>query len=167
MQHVRSVPRRLAYMHTTRLAAALALLSLLSWGSAGACTVGADEAGKRATLEFLAAVIDRKDAEAALRFLGDQYIQHNPSVATADGKAGLVKFIAFLRARHPQARIECKRIVADGDLVAVHGHLVLDPGTRGQAIADFFRLTPDHRIVEHWDVIQDVPEKSPNPNGMF
>jgi predicted SnoaL-like aldol condensation-catalyzing enzyme len=32
--------------------------------------------------------------------------------------------------------------------------------------ADFFRLE-DSKVVEHWDVIQDVPNHSANPNGMF
>jgi Uncharacterized protein conserved in bacteria len=59
-----------------------------------------------------------------------------------------------------------KRVIAEGDLVAVHSHTVNAPGERGQAVVDLFRVR-NARIVEHWDVVQDVPETSANDNTMF
>ena len=62
--------------------------------------------------------------------------------------------------------LDIKRVIAEGDMVVTHSHLGLQPGNPGRAIADFFRLE-DGKIVEHWDVIQDVPTESANENGMF
>jgi predicted SnoaL-like aldol condensation-catalyzing enzyme len=63
--------------------------------------------------------------------------------------------------------VDIKRIIAEGDLVAVHCHLVLKAGQRGTAVMDMFRLDVDGKIVEHWDVLQEVPEKAANQNTMF
>jgi predicted SnoaL-like aldol condensation-catalyzing enzyme len=50
--------------------------------------------------------------------------------------------------------------------VIIHSHAIREPGTRGVAIVDIFRLE-EQRIVEHWDIIQPVPETAANSNGMF
>ena len=48
----------------------------------------------------------------------------------------------------------------------VHVHAVREPGTRGNAIIDIFKLE-NGKVVEHWDVLQIVPDASANANGMF
>ena len=63
-------------------------------------------------------------------------------------------------------RFDFKRFVAEGDLVVVHSHLVRKPGDRGMAVMDIFRLE-NGKIVEHWDVLQEVPESPANNNTMF
>ena len=68
--------------------------------------------------------------------------------------------------KFPSSRSEIKRVVAEGDLVMLHVHSVREPGQRGRAIVDIFRVE-NGKIVEHWDVIQDVPDKSANTNTMF
>ncbi len=74
--------------------------------------------------------------------------------------------MSFLREKFPALRSEIKRAFAEGDYVILHVHSVREPGQRGRAIVDIFRL--EHgKIAEHWDVIQDVPEKAANQNGMF
>ncbi|CAM5709000.1 nuclear transport factor 2 family protein [Streptomyces canus] len=65
----------------------------------------------------------------------------------------------------PDLRLDIKRAVAEGDVVT-RRNLHLKPGDRGMAVADFWRVV-DGKIVEHWDVIQEVPEKSANDNTMF
>ena len=55
---------------------------------------------------------------------------------------------------------------AFANYVIVHVHAVREPGTRGSAIVDIFKLE-NGKIIEHWDVIQPVPEKAANTNGMF
>ncbi|SKW40691.1 Uncharacterised protein [Mycobacteroides abscessus subsp. massiliense] len=58
------------------------------------------------------------------------------------------------------------RSAVDGDLVYLHVHSTNDPQDRGQAVVDIFRVDGG-KIVEHWDVIQDVPAESANGNTMF
>jgi predicted SnoaL-like aldol condensation-catalyzing enzyme len=93
-----------------------------------------------------------------------KYIQHNPGAP--DGIEGFKAFIALRKDKFPNARSEIKRIFADGDFVILHVHGVREPGERGVAIVDIFRLDKG-KIVEHWDVIQPIPEKPANNNGMF
>src|SRR5262249_33239477 len=69
-----------------------------------------------------------------------------------------------LQGLHPNNRSEIKRIFADGDYVIVHVHAVREPGTRGNAIVDIFKLE-NGKVVEHWDVIQPIPEKVANDNA--
>ena len=90
---------------------------------------------------------------------------------TGDGayaaiKCALISYVKWLRSEHPQLTLEIKRVNAEGDMVATHSHLTLEPGQPGRALADFFRLE-DGKVVEHWDVIQEVPDTSANSHGMF
>lgn len=122
------------------------------------------EANKRVAQEFYDAAINRKDYEAARQYLGSQYKQHNPTAA--DGAEGLKGFIDFLKARFPNQRGEVKRVMAEGDLVMLHVHSTRGDGTPGRAIVDIFRIE-NGKVVEHWDVIQDIPAQPANNNGMF
>jgi predicted SnoaL-like aldol condensation-catalyzing enzyme len=122
------------------------------------------EANKKTVVEFYEKALNQKDFEAASKYLGPRYTQHNP--IAADGPDGLKGFIQFLRDKFPNSRSEIKRVFADGDYVIVHVHAVREPGTRGRAIIDIFKLE-NGKVVEHWDVAQDVPEKAANVNGMF
>ena len=122
------------------------------------------ESNKKNVVAFYQKAINDKDFDAASKYLGPHYIQHNPTAP--DGAEGLKGFIGFLRGKFPQAKSEIKRVFAEGDYVILHVHAVREPGTRGRAIIDIFRLE-NGKIVEHWDVAQDVPEKAANANGMF
>ncbi|HKC09374.1 MAG TPA: nuclear transport factor 2 family protein [Methylomirabilota bacterium] len=128
---------------------------------------GADatlDANKQTVVEFYDAAINRKDFEAASKFFGPRYVQHNPNAP--DGIEGFKAFLGFLREKFPQSRSEIKRVWAEGDYVILHVHAVRTPGARGSAIVDVFKLE-NGKIVEHWDVIQEIPEKAANTNGMF
>jgi predicted SnoaL-like aldol condensation-catalyzing enzyme len=122
------------------------------------------EANSKAALEFYDLAINKKDYEAACKYIGADYKQHNPLVG--DGKEGFKAFLAMLKRDFPEAHSEVKRVFADGDYVILHVHSIRMPGTRGRAIFDCFRFD-NGKIVEHWDAIQDIPEKSANGNGMF
>ena len=121
-------------------------------------------ANKKAVVEFYEQAINQKDFDAASKYLGPRYIQHNPTAP--DGAQGLKGFIGFLKSKFPGSKSEIKRVFAEGDHVILHVHAVREPGTRGRAIIDIFRLE-NGKIVEHWDVAQDIPEKPANANGMF
>jgi len=145
--------------------AVLADAVLLALVSPGALAADAkQEANRKAVLEFYEKGLNQKDADAAIAYMGDRYVQHNPNAA--DGPEGFRKFIGFLREKFPNSRSEIKRSFVDGDYVIVHVHAVRKPGTRGNAIIDIFKLE-DGKIVEHWDVAQPVPENPANNNTMF
>ena len=122
------------------------------------------EANKKTVLEFYEAGLNKKDFEAASKYFGPKYIQHNPGAP--DGIEGFKTFVNFLRTKFPNSHSEIKKVFADGDYVILHVHAVREPGTLGRAIVDIFRLE-NGKIVEHWDVAQDIPEKMPHNNGMF
>src|SRR5262245_49627864 len=122
------------------------------------------EENKKTVQALYEAVLNKKDFEEASKYLGPKYIQHNPTAA--DGPEGLKGFVNFLKEKFPNNKSEIKRIFAEGDYVIVHVHAVREPGTRGNAIIDIFRLE-NGKVVEHWDVLQPIPEKPANDNGMF
>lgn len=127
-------------------------------------SVSPEEANRQAVINFYEKGLNQKDADAALEYVGDQYIQHNPFAA--DGPEGFKGFIAYLKKNYPQSHSEIKRSFVDGDYVILHVHSVRTPGERGNAIVDIFRLE-NGKIVEHWDAVQAIPEKMANDNGMF
>jgi predicted SnoaL-like aldol condensation-catalyzing enzyme len=122
------------------------------------------EQNKQTVRAFYRAAIIDKDFAAASRLVGPRYVQHNPQIA--DGLAGLEQFVGYLRTEFPQLRADIKNLFADGDFVIGHVHGVRIPGQRGTAIVDIFRLE-DGKIVEHWDVMQPVPDAALNDNGLF
>jgi predicted SnoaL-like aldol condensation-catalyzing enzyme len=122
------------------------------------------EANKKTVEAFYDLIINKKDFDSAKIYIGTRYKQHNPLVA--DYPEGLKAFIDFLKVNYPQAKSEIKRTFADGDYVILHVHSVRAPDTTGRAIIEIFRLE-DGKIEEHWDVIQEIPASSANPNGMF
>lgn len=146
---------------------AIGILALVTAASPQALAADAKqmEANKKNVVEFYNAVLNDKDFEKASKYVGATYIQHNP--IGADGLDGIKGFINFLKEKFPQNKSEIKRIFADGNYVIVHVHAVREPGTRGNAIFDLFRLDDNGKIVEHWDAVQPIPEKSLNNNTMF
>ncbi|MGP0091883.1 MAG: ester cyclase [Xanthobacteraceae bacterium] len=122
------------------------------------------EANKQAAIEFYDKAINQKDFDAASKYLGSRYVQHNPNAA--DGPEGLKAFLGVLREKFPNYHSEIRRSFADGDYVILHVHNVPVPGARGRAIIDIFKFE-NGKIVEHWDVAQEIPEKPANNNTMF
>ena len=142
----------------------IALAAVVGVALAAAAQPSQLENNKRIATEFYDAAINRKDFAAASQYLGSAYRQHNPTAA--DGAEGLRAFIDFLRTRFPNQRGEIKRVIAEGDLVVLHVHSTRGDDTPGRAIVDIFRIE-NGKVVEHWDVIQDVPAQAANANGMF
>lgn len=143
-----------------RLLLAVTALSLFA-----ATAKAADlEANKKTVVDFYEKALNQKDFDAAAKYFGPRYVQHNPTAP--DGIEGFRKFIAFRKEKFPDAHSDIKQVFADGDYVILHVHAVPTPGERGSAIVDIFKLE-NGKIVEHWDVIQPVPEKSANTNTMF
>jgi predicted SnoaL-like aldol condensation-catalyzing enzyme len=123
-----------------------------------------EEANHRLVAEMYERVLKPLDSSSVDRFFASDYIQHSPMAAT--GAQGLKDFLDWARARSPQAEHRIKRMFADGDYVIAHVHVIINPGDRGNAVVDIFRIV-DGKIAEHWDVGQEVPAQSANGNGMF
>jgi predicted SnoaL-like aldol condensation-catalyzing enzyme len=97
------------------------------------------------------------DTEAFDELIVDDYIQHNPQAGN-----GLQEVKEFFAPVGP-VEVEVHRVIADGDLVAVHSNYK----TWNMAGVDIFRLNEDGKIIEHWDVLQQVPETTASGNDMF
>lgn len=119
---------------------------------------------KKLVIAFYQKLIGDKDAEGARRYMGEIYRQH--SAYARDGFEGVAEFVAGFKASAPNHRYEIKKVMAEGDLVVLHLHGMSGMYPHGEQVVDFFRIR-DGKVVEHWDVIQALPETSLNPNGPF
>jgi len=118
-----------------------------------------------ATAFYTMALLEGRVDEAFRLYAGPTYRQHNPLIA--DGLDGVKDFVAWLLKNHSDVRGEIKRSFADGDYVVLHCQWHgLSDNPHGEAVVDIFRLE-NGKVVEHWDVIQPIPEKAVNNNTMF
>ncbi len=123
------------------------------------------ETNKKTVVAFYElAFNEHRPTEAAKRYFGDKYIQHNPNVP--NGAPAFYNYFEDFFKKNPKSRVKIHRVIADGDLVALHLHSKIDENDLGRAIVDIFRLE-NGKIVEHFDVVQPVPEKTANGNSMF
>lgn len=147
------------------LIAAIALLAAPATAHAGTCKLTPKQVVTRFLHEFY---IEKKVRSSFEKWVDPGYIQHNPHAAT--GREAAINFLEKFIEGNPGQRTEIRRIIADGNLVAAHSHGWQEDGTpeqkRGYAVVDMFRVK-GCKVMEHWDVIQPVPEAAANTNTMF
>lgn len=122
------------------------------------------ESNKQSAIEFYRTAYMGEPVEAVKRYVGAEYIQHNPLVR--DGKKGFIEYFDEMSRDYPNKDIEFVRAIAEGDLVALHTHQVW-PGGEEYVTMDFFRFDEHGKIVEHWDAIQQVPSETKSGHPMY
>jgi len=122
------------------------------------------EINKLNAISFYRTAFEGRPRKAVEMYVGDEYIQHNPSVR--DGKEGFINYFEQMHREYESKQIEFLRVVSEGDLVALHTRQIW-PDNEEYVTMDFFRFDDNGKIIEHWDSIQSVPKESMNTNAMF
>lgn len=122
------------------------------------------EENKKHAVAFYKTAYEGNPKGAIEMYVGQEYIQHNPDVA--DGTRGFINYFEKMQDEYPAKSIEFVRVIAEGDMVALHTHQTW-PGNDEYVTMDFFRFDKNGKICEHWDSIQQVPKNSANPNTMY
>lgn len=123
------------------------------------------EQNKRNVIAFYEMMFnDCEPAKAIATYVGDEYIQHNPHVE--DGKQGFIGYFERMAAEYPGKKVIVKRAFAEGDHVILHCHQIWPEGLEYAGI-DIFRLDENGKVVEHWEVLQEITGQSKNDNGLF
>lgn len=141
------------------------VLAMLAAANAATCQPSAATNRRIVSDFYREALIDKQPKAAFAKYVAEDFIEHKPDVphgtreATADYLDGLIKDM-------PDPKWELLRVIAEGDLVALHARFTPAPGAPPYAIADFFRVK-DCKIVEHWDVVAVPPKGQQNPKPRF
>jgi predicted SnoaL-like aldol condensation-catalyzing enzyme len=115
-------------------------------------------------LEMYREVLIAMDSSRVDHYISPNYIQH--SSLAPPGRDALKQFLDMIRVQSPHARSDIKRAFVDGDFVICHVHVMRHPGDPGLAVVDIFRVEGQY-IVEHWDVLMEIPGKPVNTNPIF
>ena len=119
---------------------------------------------KQNAIDFYKMAYNGNPKQAVETYVGTEYIQHNPLVG--NGKQPFIDYFDRMSSEYPEKSIEFVRVIAEGDLVALHTHQTW-PGNEEYVTMDFFRFDSNGKIIEHWDAMQQIPKESANGNTMY
>jgi predicted SnoaL-like aldol condensation-catalyzing enzyme len=122
------------------------------------------EMNKQNAIAFYKMAYLGNPSKAVELYVGNEYIQHNSTVA--DGKEGFIDYFTLMQQEFPEKSIEFVREIAQDDLVSLHTHQIW-PENDQYITMDFFRFDDYGKIVEHWDSIQQIPNKTKSGNTMY
>ena len=115
-------------------------------------------------------ILNHQVREAVERFVSPDFVEHNPNVR--DGNLeGLIEYlevedIDIGRNRDSGMRLVVDRRFGSGEFVVTQHHVIRHEGDPGIVISDTFRVVGG-KIVEHWDIHQEVPKDRVNPLPMW
>jgi predicted SnoaL-like aldol condensation-catalyzing enzyme len=145
----------------------IALAAATAAAAAPAPQCAGDTAANRQVVRdfYTLGLVERQPAQAFAKYVAADFVEHKPDVAPGTREATAAFLVGIIR-DVPTARWEILRVIADGDLVALHARFTPAPGAPEYALADFFRVK-DCKIAEHWDVVAGPVKGAVNPNGRF
>jgi predicted SnoaL-like aldol condensation-catalyzing enzyme len=120
---------------------------------------------KEAAINFLQLVASAKTVRKAYQEYAAVDFRHHNIGFKGDAES-LMLAMEENAAANPQKALEIKHAIQEGDLVAVHSHVKLNPADHGFSLVHIFRFE-NKRIVELWDMGMAVPPEMVNENGMF
>ena len=150
--------------HVIKSLTMAALMMALPFAISAASTTPTFHNNKELVTYFWNEVFNKHNTSVIEELTVPNYIQHNPGFK--DGRHAFKNGIEGYLKEFPQSTAKIKHIASDEDLVFIHNHIKIDANDRDQAAVDIFRVK-NGKIVEHWDVIQDIPETAENNNTMF
>jgi predicted SnoaL-like aldol condensation-catalyzing enzyme len=142
------------------------LVSLFAIGAAVAAQPAqACPPGQLVSDFYRQALVDKQPKAAFERYVAPDFVEHKPDIPHGTREAA-AEFLGGIIRDVPSARWEILRVIADGDLVALHARFTPAPGVGEYALADFFRVK-DCKIVDHWDVGAGPVKDAVTPNSRF
>lgn len=151
------------YLKTKITLVILSLLLTIKIATAQNEKATSAETNKKMVVAFYQRLFGDHDLSVIDQYIIEDYIQHNPNVA--DGKKALKEALTQWLVNAPKKKIDFQQVASDGDLVFLHIKSE-GPGGKKFSLVDIFKVK-NGKIVEHWDVMQEVPEKAANAHPMF
>jgi predicted SnoaL-like aldol condensation-catalyzing enzyme len=161
--------RCMRHIHSTRVGLFATVFAALICGSAAESVAADAQLSPKQVIDRFnqLAFFDNKPVEAVERYFSPNIIEHDPGLPS--GRAAIVEYLKKRWASAAPMKDKIYHVIADGELVAVHHHVLThpeDPNDPGLAYVDLFRVH-NGLVVEHWDVGQAIPRTAANSNGMF
>ena len=119
---------------------------------------------KKAAVAFLELASAGEVDKAYGTYIAPKFTHHNPYFPSST--EALAKGMKENAEQYPFKIFEVLHAVEEDDLVAVHSRIRMNPDDSDIAVVHLFRFDGE-QVVELWDIAQQVPEDSPNENGMF
>lgn len=119
---------------------------------------------KEKAAHFLNLIGEAKVKKAFELYLSEDFKHHNPYIK-GDAQS-LQKAMKEDATANPKKELKILRSLEDGDLVAIHSHVKQHPEDNGFVLVHFFKFRED-KIIELWDLGQEIPDKIINEKGML
>lgn len=110
-----------------------------------------EERNKETIRRFYQEFFNDHIVESAVRYVKEDYIQHNPGVE--QGREGLMRAFAGKFETDPDFRLDIQMVIVEKDMTAVYLKNVDTDGNTKCRVVDIYRLE-DGMLAEHWDVLQ-------------